>query len=423
MNEFDGATKLLREFKQHNYLFGGTALSSIGKMAAKLGKRAALVHGSKGIGERLAFARDNLSKAGVEIIADVPGAAPNAPLEDLERISQAFEAGQPDLIIGFGAGSTLDCIKAAEVLRTIGGEIEDYFGSGKVTAALAANSKSLTPVIAIQSAASSASHLTKYANITNLQTFQKKLIVDDAVVPARAIFDYEVTHTSPPELTIDGALDGISHSLEVLYGAVGQESYPTVAKIAQESIRLVVEYLPVVLAEPEHRKGREALGLATDLGGYAIMLGGTNGAHLNSFSFVDVLSHGRACGMLNPYYTVFFAPAIQEPMQLVGNIFSKAGYTEVDLKRLRGHALGLALAETMLKFIGSLGIATTLSEVNGFQDAHIERALQAAKNPQLSMKLQNMPVPLTEAAIDTYMRPVLQAALTGNLAEIKQFGD
>jgi len=30
------------------------------------------------------------------------------------------------------------------------------------------------------------------------------------------------------------------------------------------------------------------------------MIGGTNGAHLTSFSLIDVLTHGRACAMLNP---------------------------------------------------------------------------------------------------------------------------
>jgi len=111
------------------------------------------------------------------------------------------------------------------VLKTLGGDIEDYFGVGRVTEALTKHSKTLTPMIAIQTAASSASHLTKYSNITNLQTGQKKLIVDDAIVPTRAVFDYNISHTCPQALTIDGALDGISHSLEVLFGAVGKNNY------------------------------------------------------------------------------------------------------------------------------------------------------------------------------------------------------
>ena len=40
----------------------------------------------------------------------------------------------------------------------------------------------------------------------------------------------------------------------------------------------MVGTLERVVADPQNEAGREALGLATDLGGYAIMVGGTNGA-------------------------------------------------------------------------------------------------------------------------------------------------
>ena len=185
--------------------------------------------------------------------------------------------------------------------------------------------------IAIQSAASSAAHLTKYSNITDVATGQKKLVVDPAIIPPHPVFDYSVTFRAPATLTADGALDGISHALEVLYSAVGKPEYLKVERVAAEAIRLVVNHLPRVLANPADPEGRHALGLATDLGGYAIMLGGTNGAHLTSFSLVDILSHGRACGLLNPYYTVFFSPAIQIPLRLVGRIYRDAGYTQENI--------------------------------------------------------------------------------------------
>ena len=68
-----------------------------------------------------------------------------------------------------------------------------------------------------------------------------------------------------------------------------------VASYRRRMLDFLLEWLPRVLADPAGREGREALGLATDLGGYAIMLGGTNGAHLTSFSLIDILTHGRAC--------------------------------------------------------------------------------------------------------------------------------
>lgn len=61
------------------------------------------------------------------------------------------------------------------------------------------------------------------------------------------------------------------------------------------------------------------------------MVGGTNGGHLTSFSLVDVLSHGRACAMMNPYYTVFFGPAIEDPLRMLGEIYRNAGLTSADI--------------------------------------------------------------------------------------------
>ena len=420
---FDKARALLGEFKSGCYLHGFDVLGEAGRASAGLGRRALLVRDAFPASE--AFVKTivgSLEAAGVEVVSVVDGAAPNAPREDLARIAAAVMEADPDLLVSFGGGSTIDAAKAAGVLRTLGGGIDDYFGVGLVTAALARSGKQLAPHMAIQTAASSGAHLTKYSNITDLATGQKKLIVDEAIVPARPVFDYGVTFGAPAALTADGALDGIAHCLEVLWGAVGKPYYARMEEVAATAIGLVLRYLPAALASPRVREAREALGLATDLGGYAIMLGGTNGPHLTSFSLIDVLSHGRACAILNPYYTVFFAPAIQRPLKLVARVCAEAGYADAGDAKLEGRALGVAVAEALIRFEKSIGVPATLGEVPGFGEAHIERALAAAKNPQLRMKLENMPVPLTAEMVDAYMAPVLRAAESGRLDVIRNVG-
>ena len=432
MSDFERARKLLREFKGDAYLFGAGVLPRVGEVVASQGKRPALVRdtfpGSDGFVRTI---RDSLAEAGVTLTGEIRGAGPNAPRDDLFRITDELKALDPDVIISFGGGSTIDAAKAAEVLRTLGGEIDDYFGTAMVTKAVEESGgrldgdrsgtplRKLTPHVAIQTAASSGAHLTKYSNITDSSTGQKKLIVDEAIVPARPVFDYQVTYGAPAGLTADGALDGISHSLEVLYGAIGKPYYARVADVAATCLGLVVNYLPRAIEAPQDETAREALCLATDLGGYAIMLGGTNGGHLTSFSLVDILSHGRACAIMNPYYTVFFAPAIQEPLRLLGKVYQEAGLTSADTGSLSGRELGVAIAEAMFELARRIGFPTRLSEVRGFDQEHIERALTAAKNPQLRMKLENMPVPLTAEMVDEYMGPVLEAARDGDLALIR----
>jgi alcohol dehydrogenase len=420
MDSIRRAKELLTRFKGDDYLYGTDVLSQVGQVASSLGTSAAVIHANfPGSDAWVATILESLEASGVDVVAKIEGARPNCPLEDLQRITDDLKKSKADVIVSFGGGSTIDAAKAADVLRSIGGEIEDYFGTGLVTAACERDGRTLSPHIAIQTVSSSGAHLTKYANITDVSTGQKKLIVDLAIVPSNPIFDYRVTYGSPAGVTMDGGLDGIAHCLEVLYSAVGSDGYETAREIAEVGISLVVEHLPRAIANPHDFAARDALCLATDLGAYAIMVGGTNGGHLTSFSLVDVLSHGRACAIMNPYYTVFFAPAIESELKLVGNIFKSYGYSQVDFEALSGRELGVAAAEAMFVLAKVIGFPVTLGEVPGFGDDHIVRALTAAKNPQLKMKLQNMPVPLNADLIDEYMGPILEAAKTGDLQLIR----
>jgi len=428
MSDFEKARELIRVFKGGNYAFGAGALTRTGELAAQLGKSAAVIYAVyPGVEKMVDQVKDSLRSAGVTVLGELIGAAPNAPREDVFRLGDQVGELKPEAIVVIGGGSTIDAAKAASVLATLGGPIDRYFGTAQVTdalrqaqdGALATSERELIPVVAVQTASSSSAHLTKYSNITDLKTGQKKLIVDEAIVPPRAIFQYDITTSMPPGFTADGALDGIAHLIEVLYGAVGQDFYEKAAEVATVGVKLIVNHVERAVAEPTDLEAREALGLGTDLGGYAIMIGGTNGGHLTSFSLVDVLSHGRACAITNPYYTVFFAPAIEKPLRLLGRIYKDAGLTQADMDSLSGRELGIAVAEAMIALSKRIGFPATLGEVEGFTDGHIKRALTAAKDPQLKMKLQNMPVPLTAETVDEYMGPILEAAKDGDLSRIK----
>jgi alcohol dehydrogenase len=420
MTDFKRARELLYKFKGDSYLFGPDVLQQVGSRVAEAGKKAALIRGTFTDSDNyVETICKSLAESGVEIVAEIRGARPNCPREDLFRIADRLKESGADVIVSFGGGSTIDAAKAAEVLRTLGGRIDSYFGTGLVAKALRNAHKSLTTHVAIQTVASSAAHLTKYSNITEISTGQKKLIVDGSIVPAYPVFDYKVTYSTPPDLTADGALDGISHSLEVLYGAISKPDYEKLEEIAGIGISLAVNYLPRAITDAKDKEAREALCLATDLGGYSIMTGGTNGGHLTSFSLVDILPHGRACAIMNPYYTVFFAPAIERPLHSVGRIYQQAGLTRADIEALNGRDLGIAVAEAMLEFARRIGFPTRLKDVKQFGQQHIDRALAAARNPQLKMKLQNMPIPLTSEMIDDYMGPILEAARDGNFSLIK----
>ncbi|MFW6313542.1 MAG: iron-containing alcohol dehydrogenase [Spirochaetota bacterium] len=342
MTQIEVGQNLITEFKGDSYVYGRGVLPRVGTVAASAGKKAALVRDEfPGSESFVSTIRESLEAEGVSLVAEIGGAKPNCPREDLMRITEEVRAADPDVIISFGGGSTIDAAKAAEVLRTLGGTIDDYFGTGLVTKALSESGKTLSPHIAIQTVSSSGAHLTKYSNITDTATGQKKLIVDEAIVPSHPMFDYSVTYGLPKSVTMDGALDGIAHCLEVLYGAVGK---------------------------PFYEKAKEVAGVA---------------------------------------------------IELVGGIYKKAGYTDADIESLSGRELAVAVAEAMFNLARKIGFPTRLADVPGFTDDHIRRALAAAKDPQLEMKLKNMPVPLDASMIDEYMAPILEGARDGRLDEIR----
>lgn len=408
------AGQLLKEFKGEDYIFGDNALEYIDNYSNRIGKNIAIISG--GTGSKLGIVdtvTESMTNKGLKILNVFDGARPNTPQEDVYRLAYQISRSRCDGVIAIGGGSCLDAAKAAIVLAIYGGVIDDYFGTGRVSSK---SGGKRVPLIAVQTASSSASHLTKYSNITDMVTHQKKLIVDDSIVPRGAIFQYDVTTSMPPSLTKDGALDGIAHCWEVWTGAAGKDDYKRISEVAYLGIKLIVEALPEALKDGSNLEARHALGLGTDLGGYSIMLGGTNGPHLGSFSLVDLLTHGRACAILNPYYTVLFSSAIQDQLRRISEIYINAGFMEKRERNLEGRRLAEAVAQAMIRLSESIEFPITLKEA-GAMEEHIERMIRAAKDPQLKMKLRNMPIPMSAEAgdVDRLMKPTLEAAYTGDI--------
>jgi alcohol dehydrogenase len=77
----------------------------------------------------------------------------------------------------------------------------------------------------------------------------------------------------------------------------------------------------------------------------------------------------------------------------------------------------------MIQFSKALGFPATLADA-GVSRAHIKRMITAAKDPQLKMKLQNMPTPMEaeRGDVDRLMKPTLDAAFTGKLDLIPTVG-
>ncbi|MFH1761229.1 MAG: iron-containing alcohol dehydrogenase, partial [bacterium] len=212
MKIVERAQSLLTKFRSDKYAFGCGCLEKIQSVPRPNVRSRTLVvaNESPWITSHLSRLKEYLKNAGFDLTEVVPGAGPNSPWKDVNTIQDHIERVRPDIIFAMGGGSTIDGLKAANVLACCSPgnhDPEPFFGVDKVAQSLALNGKSLIPVAAIECSASSASHLTRYSNITNMEKKQKKLIIDDAIIPFRAVFDYSITVSMSKELTLIGGLD------------------------------------------------------------------------------------------------------------------------------------------------------------------------------------------------------------------------
>ncbi|MHC6203808.1 iron-containing alcohol dehydrogenase [Breznakiellaceae bacterium SP9] len=417
------AQQLLKNWKADKYVFGRGVLPRLGKLTAKFGKKPLAVCNEmhqKPITEAL-------EQVGITLAASalIPGARPNAPCDDVFRIAATIRQRKPAVLIAIGGASTIDACKAAKLLAALEQDSSFQDADTELIAAAVAEqkgtNKKLIPLIAVQTAAGSGSHLTKYAAILGPGSDQIKLFADNALVPNAALFDYDVSVDMPLSETIDGALDTLAHCFETFAGS-SEAKYSLAAAIAECAVELIVQYTPALIKDPSDMNAREALGLASDLGGYATMAGSTNAAHLNSRSLAALAGHGTVCGILNPSYAVFFAPAIPRQLKTIGSIFRRYGYikkTQAEFEALTGSDLGLAVASGLVAFNKAIGAPATLGELPLWNDQYIEKILNAAKDPTQHRELKHMPIPLSVSDVDLYMGPIIKAAVSGDFSRIK----
>ena len=166
-----------------------------------------------------------------------------------------------DAVIGFGGGSPIDTAKAIAVLSQYSNDIQDYKPPGTFD-------KKGLPIIAIPTTAGTGSEVTHHAVIIDTRTnnLEKISCRGEGFVPIVSIIDYELTLSKPRRLTIDSAIDTLTHGIEAY---VSKKATLFSDRMALDTIRLVTENIYAVEKNPKDTKAREGLMLAATLGGLA----------------------------------------------------------------------------------------------------------------------------------------------------------
>ena len=170
-----------------------------------------------------------------------------------------LEKFKSEAVIGFGGGSPIDTAKAIAVMAKYSKNVQDYKPPSTFD-------KQGLPIIAIPTTAGTGSEVTHHAVIIDSKNNEKISCRGEGFVPTCAIVDYNLTLSKPRRLTIDSAIDTLTHGIEAY---ISKKATLFSDRMALDTIRLVTQNIYAVDKDPKDLKAREGLMLAATLGGLA----------------------------------------------------------------------------------------------------------------------------------------------------------
>jgi len=329
-------------------VFGPGRIDSLGELASEMGARRALVVSDPGVIAAGHTARGiaALERAGIKTTL-FDGVHENPSTDDVAAGVKLARRHDPELLIGFGGGSSMDCAKGINFLYSCGGEMKDYWGVGKAL-------QPMLPMIAVPTTAGTGSETQSFALISDAKTHVKMACGDKKAACRIAVLDPELTISQPPRVTALTGIDALSHALETF---VTTRRNPISLAFSREAWRLLASNFARVIAEPTNIDARGSMLLGASLAGLAIensMLGAAH-ALANPLTTMFEVAHGQAVGVMLPHVIRFNATHVcGQYMDLLRESDNGHG----PLPGLAGGVDGLA--DFVTEQLGAAGLGTRL---------------------------------------------------------------
>lgn len=312
---------------------------------------------------------------------------PEPEIEIVDLCVQMIREGGYDGLIAVGGGSAIDIAKAASVMATNEGSIEQYFGTNLVK-------KPGLPLIAIPTTAGTGSEVTNISILSDTKEQVKKGIVSPYLLPDVAIVSPVMTLTCPPSVTAASGVDALVHAVEAY---ISKFASPVTDALAIGAMKLIAVHLPKAYACPDNIESREAMITASLMAGLAFGNAGVGAVHALAYPLGGRfhMAHGVSNSLLLPY--VMRANKIA-CLEKLGEIAQALGENVAGLNR--DEAAEKAI-EAMTRLCRYVEIPQSLREFNIPESAIAEMAEEAMKQTRL---LKNNPRALRKKDIEDIYR-------------------
>ncbi|MCT4596215.1 MAG: iron-containing alcohol dehydrogenase [Anaeromicrobium sp.] len=261
------------------------------------GKRAILVTGGSSM-KRFGFldqAKEYLEKAGMEVII-FDGVEPNPSVETVEAGAKAMLEFGPEWVVAIGGGSALDAAKIMWAFYEHPElKFEDIIEPGSLP-----KLRNKAKFVAIPSTSGTASEITAFSVITDVENHIKYPIVSYEITPDIAILDPQLPAKMPPHITANTGMDVLAHAIEA-WVSTSATSYTD--PIALEAIRLVFDKLSAAYENGGDMEARKDMHNASTLAGMAFTNASLGLVHSLAHKIGGEfgITHGLTNAILMPY--------------------------------------------------------------------------------------------------------------------------
>ncbi|MCU0959229.1 MAG: iron-containing alcohol dehydrogenase [Pirellulaceae bacterium] len=284
-------------------VFGVDAIDRIGPLVRELGVSRALVVSDRGVQAAGHAQRGMQALRDAGLVVELfDQFHENPSTTDVALGVESARRFRPNVLVGLGGGSSLDCAKGINFLHTNGGQMKDYWGVGKARLPL-------LPAVAVPTTAGTGSEAQSFALISDAATHVKMACGDKKAACRLAILDPRLTLTQPPRITALTGLDALAHAVETY---VTKVATPVSRVFSREAWRLLATNFPRVLDQPDDLEVRGSMQLGACFAGMAIehsMLGAAHGL-ANPLTTHYGLVHGQAVSLMLPHVIRFNAAEV-----------------------------------------------------------------------------------------------------------------
>lgn len=236
-----------------------------------------------------------------------------------------LKASGATAVVAIGGGASIDVAKMANLVATLDEEITELYPYSTSGTKLPADYKRGYMAIYITTNAGTGAESTPGALIVDPNRHVKLLIITDANQPNLAIIDPALTYGLPARQTATLAWDAIAHCVEHLIGAAQLEFQDY---ILYDAVTRLWRWLPVALAQPNHKEARSELSWAAH---HALCNGGSSNMHAVSQAMGAVftechLAHGQWCALALPTAIRWHSDTRTRQIRHLANCFGLGEY-------------------------------------------------------------------------------------------------